>query len=79
MIIILIRMFEILISHSWCHNLSLELMTKAKACQNAGQEGSSGVTFHALRNVEKCEGMNPHTPKWAPTLGSWSPNGLPNL
>jgi hypothetical protein len=29
----------------------------------------SGVTFHTLENVGKCEGMNPHTPKWAPTLG----------
>jgi hypothetical protein len=28
-----------------------------------------GVTFHALRSVGECEWMNPHTPKWAPTLG----------
>jgi hypothetical protein len=28
-----------------------------------------GVTFHALGIVGGCEGMNPHTPKWAPTLG----------
>jgi len=28
-----------------------------------------GVTFIALENVGKCEGMNPHIPKWAPTLG----------
>jgi hypothetical protein len=27
----------------------------------------------------KCEGMNPHTPKGASTLGVWSPNGLPNF
>jgi hypothetical protein len=27
----------------------------------------------------KCEGMNPHTPKGASTLGVWSPGGLPNL
>jgi hypothetical protein len=27
----------------------------------------------------KCEGMNPHTPKRASTLGVWSPDGLPNL
>jgi len=36
-------------------------------------KGSPGVTFHAPRSVRECRGMNPHTPKWAPTLGmeSW--------
>jgi len=29
----------------------------------------SGITFHAPGSVGKHEGMNPHTPKWAPTLG----------
>jgi len=28
-----------------------------------------GVTLHAPENVGKCEGMNPHTPKGASTLG----------
>jgi hypothetical protein len=28
-----------------------------------------GATFHVLGNVGECEGMNPHTPKWAFTLG----------
>jgi len=27
----------------------------------------------------KCEGMNPHTPKGASTLGVWSPDGLSNI
>jgi hypothetical protein len=26
------------------------------------------ITFHAPKSVGKCEGMNPHNPKWAPTL-----------
>jgi hypothetical protein len=52
-----------------CRNPSLGLMTKARACKGVGQEWSLGVTFHAPRNVGKCEGMNPHTPKLAPTLG----------
>jgi len=30
-------------------------------------------------NEGKCEGMNPHTPKGASTLGVWSPVGLPNF
>ncbi len=45
------------------HNSSLGLATKAKACKVASQEGSLGVTSHALESVKECEGMNPHTPK----------------
>ncbi len=52
-----------------CHNPSLGLMTKARACKGAGQEGSLGVTCHAPGNVGKCEGMNPHIPKQTFTLG----------
>jgi len=55
--------------HLDCHNLSLGLATKAKACKSVGQEWSSGVTFHAPGSVRECEGMNPHTSKWALILG----------
>jgi hypothetical protein len=34
-----------------------------------GQEGSLQVTSHAPGNVGECEGINPHIPKWTPTLG----------
>jgi hypothetical protein len=51
-----------------CHNPSLGLATKAKACEGADQEWNPGVTFHASGSVGKCGGMNPHTPKWTPTL-----------
>jgi hypothetical protein len=34
-----------------------------------GQKWSLEVTFHVLGIVRKCEGMNPHIPNWAPTLG----------
>jgi len=57
---------------SWndiCHNRNLRLATKVKACKGVGQEWSLGITFHAPGGVGKCEGMNPHTPKLAPTLG----------
>ncbi len=52
-----------------CHNLSLGLMTKVRAYKGAGQEWSPGVTFHVIGSVGECEGMNPYTPKWTPTLG----------
>jgi len=55
--------------HFWCRNLSLGLTTKARAYKVAGQEGISGVIFHALGSVGNYEGMNPHTPKGASTLG----------
>jgi len=41
---------------------------EAKACKGAGWKWSLGVTFHAPGSVGECEGMNPHTPKWGPTL-----------
>jgi hypothetical protein len=37
-------------------------MTKVRACKVVGQE-------RKLRSERKCEGMNPHTPKGASTLG----------
>ncbi len=49
----------------YCSNPNLGLMTKARACKGASQEWSLKVTFHAPRSVEKCEGMNAHTLKWA--------------
>jgi hypothetical protein len=52
-----------------CHNPSLKLVTKARACEDVGQEWSLGITFHAPGSVGECEGMKLHTPKWAPTLG----------
>jgi hypothetical protein len=45
------------------HNPSLGLVIKVRACKGAGQEGSLGITSHALKSVGKCEGMNLHTPK----------------
>jgi hypothetical protein len=54
---------------AWCCNLSLGLATKARAYKGVGQKGSLGVTFHAPGSVGECEGMNFHSPKWAPTLG----------
>jgi hypothetical protein len=51
-----------------CCNPSLGLMTEVRACKGAGQVWRPGVTSHALENVGKFEGMNPHTPKWAPIL-----------
>ncbi len=53
---------QILFVVNTCHNPSLRLMTKAKACKVASQEIKPG-------NESKCEGMNPHTPKGASTLG----------
>jgi hypothetical protein len=52
-----------------CRNPSLRLVTKARACKNAGQEGRSRVTFPTPGSAKECEGMNPHTPKGTPTLG----------
>jgi len=46
---------------------------KAKRSPRAKARGSPGVTSHTPGNVKKCEGVNPHTPKATPTLGSGVP------
>jgi hypothetical protein len=53
----------------FCYNPNLGLMIKARACKCVSQKWSLRVAFHVPRSVEECEGMNPHTPKRAPTLG----------
>jgi hypothetical protein len=50
-------------------DLNLGLAIKAKACKSVGWKWSMGVTFHVHGSVGEHEGMNVHTPKWAPTLG----------
>jgi len=45
-----------------CCNPNLGLTTKARACKVAGQEKKLG-------SERKCEGICPHTPKGASTLG----------
>jgi len=52
-----------------CHNPDLGLVAKARAYKGAGQKWSSGITFYLPKSARKCEGMNPHTPKWTHTLG----------
>jgi hypothetical protein len=47
----------------YCRNLNLRLVTKARACEGAGQVSRPRVTFHAPESVGECEIMNPHTPK----------------
>jgi hypothetical protein len=67
-----IKCFKCCHHHFLGHNyqdLNLGFVTKAKA-QGANWEWSPGVTLHVPRSVGECEGMNPHTPKWAPTLGT---------
>jgi hypothetical protein len=49
--------------------LALGSWLKQGLYKGVGQEGSWGVTSCAPGSVGECEGMNPHTPKWTPTLG----------
>jgi hypothetical protein len=50
-------MFDKKIQGVNCHNLSIGLTTKAKACEVAGQEGSPKVPSHAPGRAKECEGM----------------------
>jgi hypothetical protein len=48
--------------------LALGSRPRQTGLQGCGPRGSLGVTPHAPKNVGKCEGMNPHTPKVTPIL-----------
>jgi hypothetical protein len=57
------------ITYKQCHDFSLELATKAKGMESWRPKVQLGSPIHTPKNVGKCEGMNPHTPKWVPILG----------
>jgi len=61
-----------------CHNPSIGLVTKARACEGVGQEGGSAITFHALGSANECEGMKPHS-QVNSHFGNWSFGGLSNI
>jgi hypothetical protein len=60
-----LQMLEVQQNHD-CHNPSLVLTTKARACKGLSQKWSLGITFHAPKSVRKCEGMNPTFPSELP-------------
>jgi hypothetical protein len=49
-------------------------------CGPRSRPGSHITCSRECKKSRECEGMNPHTPKWTPTLGvggSWSPKRTP--
>jgi hypothetical protein len=52
-----------------CHNPSLGLATKARACKGAGQEWAWESHFMLPKVQENVRGWTSHNPKWVPTLG----------
>jgi hypothetical protein len=60
-------------------NPSFGLATKAKGVAKVRAKRKLGVTSYTLGSVRKCEGVNPHTPKWTPMLGVGVSKGLPNF
>jgi hypothetical protein len=66
-----------------CRNPSIWLAIKARVLRGCGPRSRPGTHITCSRECKEskeCEGMNPHTPKWTPTLGvgeSWSPKGTP--
>jgi hypothetical protein len=65
-----------------CRNPSIWLATKARGLRGCGLKSRPESHITCSRECKECEGVNPHTPKWTPTLGvgeSWSPKGTPEL
>jgi hypothetical protein len=66
----------------FCRNPNFGLTTKVRGLQGWGPRGrpESHITWSwEGKECKKCEGMNPHTPKWTPIVGVEVPNGLLNL
>jgi hypothetical protein len=57
--------FRLVTLNHFGRNPNLGLATKARACKGATKSEVRESHF----SVRECEGINPHTPKWAPTLG----------
>jgi hypothetical protein len=51
-----------------CYDPSLGPMTKARGMERWGQWLQPKDHIHTPGSVQECEGMNPHTPKWAPNV-----------
>jgi hypothetical protein len=49
------------------HVTTLTLSSRPK--QTHGKVQAESVTQESHLHSQECEGMNPHTPKWIPTLG----------
>jgi hypothetical protein len=58
-----------------CHNPSLRLATKAKACKVTGQEGAR-ESPHMLVGVQRVRGNEPSHSQVNSHYGSWSPNWI---
>jgi hypothetical protein len=58
-----------------CCKPNFGLATKVRDFKGVSWEWSPWITSHASGNIGGREGMNPHIPKWATTLG-WSLNGF---
>jgi hypothetical protein len=50
-----------------CHNLNFKLVTNKRVWKGKGME-RCGPRMQ-FGSVRECDGMNPHTSKWTPTLG----------
>ncbi len=64
----IVKTFITLFYKGYCRNPSFGLVTKARGCKVAGQEGSSTVMSHVPSSAKVYEGIDPHTPKETPTL-----------
>jgi hypothetical protein len=66
--------------HLWFFRYHISTIIATLALGSRPRQGLARLRAkRRLGNEGKCEGMNPHTPNGASTLGVWSPGGLPNL
>jgi hypothetical protein len=57
--------------------MTLALGSRPK--QRQGKVQAKNATQESHLHSRECKGMNPHTPKWTPTLGGGVPHIIENL
>jgi hypothetical protein len=62
----------------FCRNPSLGLVTKARGCKVAGQDGDPGA-LHMLMGVQRVWGHEPSHSQVNSHVGSWSPERTPEF
>ncbi len=60
---------KIITCHDYYHDPSLGLTIKARGMEMCKSKVQPESHIHIHKSVGECEGMSPHAPKWALTLG----------
>jgi hypothetical protein len=65
------------IEDAWTSKHWQSVVTLTLGLQGCEPKKKLGSHLTCSQECKKCGGMNPHTPKWTPIVGIWSPKWIP--